>query len=193
MKKKITTVLLCLGVALVLGAVGLFIYTQVATDKAMENAADLVDRMYSLMPPVKNGAPDDRYDTTMPMLDIDGTDFVGIIEVPLYERTLPICGKWNSSQVADYPCRYMGSMYDGSLIVGGSDNEGQFDFATQISVYDNVFVTDTTGLRYKYEVSEIKRTKDVSTENLDGMDAHLVLFARNTYSLDYTVICCKMA
>ena len=191
--KKITIILSCIGVLLILAAGALVLSTYLGGKRAHTNAKEIVSKMYSLMPDIKNGAPDDRSNVTMPMLEIGGENFVGIIEVPDFEKTLPIYGKWEPSSVTSYPCRYMGSAYDGSLIIGGSDNEGQFDFVKTISNGNNVFVTDTTGLRYKYAVTDINRTNDVSTENLTSQKADLILFARNTYSRDYTVIYCTLA
>lgn len=191
--KKFTSILIFIGIALILVAVGLVVSSHLGSKKAQTNVKEIVSKMYSLMPDVKNSAPDNRSNTTMPMFEIDGENFVGIIEVPNFSKSLPIYGKWEASRVTDYPCKYLGSMYDGSLIVGGSDNEGQFDFVKTISNGDNVFVTDTTGLRFKYSVTDINRTKDVSTENLTSQEADLILFARNTYSLDYTVIYCSLA
>ena len=190
--KKFTLILICVGIALIMVAVGLVLFSHFGGKMAQTNAKEIVSKMYSLMPNVKNGAPDNRSNVTMPMLEIDGEDFVGIIEVPNFSKTLPIYSKWNASKVTKYPCRYMGSMYDGSLIIGGCDNDGQFDFVKEISNGDTVLVTDTTGLRFKYTVTDINRTKDVSTENLTSQEADLILFARNTYSLDYTVIYCSL-
>lgn len=136
--------------------------------------------------------PDDRIDVTMPMTEVDGLNFAGIIELPAYEALLPVYGTWDKNKVSDFPCRYMGSMYDGSLIIGGSDNVGQFDFMKVITDGDFVYVTDMTGARYAYVVTEIKKSKDASTDNLISKNADLVLFARNTYAFDYTIVRCVM-
>ncbi|MBR5272823.1 MAG: hypothetical protein IKU25_05445 [Clostridia bacterium] len=188
--KKFTVILTCIGVMLILAAVGLMLFSHLGGKNAQTNAKEIVNKMYSLMPDVKNSAPDGRSNVNMPMLEIDGTDFVGIIEAS--ENTLPIYCKWDSSEVTKYPCRYMGSMHDGSLIIGGSDNKGQFDFVKTISNGESIFITDTTGLRFRYTVTDINRTKDVSTDYLSSQEADLILFARNTYSLDYTVILCDL-
>ncbi|MBR5774277.1 MAG: hypothetical protein IKY44_05415 [Clostridia bacterium] len=192
-KSKFRIILTCVGIALIVCAVGLFAYSQIRTRIAKSRAKEIVAQLYSLMPEVTSGAPDDRSDPTMPMLQIDGQDFVGIVEIPTYSKALPIYGKWDASRVSKYPCRYLGSVYSDTLIIGGSDNDGQLDFVKEISNGDNIHITDTTGIRYKYVVFDINRTKDVSTQYLTKTDARLVLFARNTYSLDYTVIYCSLA
>ena len=88
--------------------------------------------------------------------------------------------------------RFSGSMYSGSLIIGGSDNPGQLDFMKLITGGDTVYLTDMTGGRYSYTVTEILKTTDVSHDNLAAGDAALVLFVRNTYGFDYTVVRCAL-
>ena len=190
-KSKLRTALTCVGIVLILSAVGLLVFSKISISRAHDNAQKIVSEMYSLMPEVTDGAPDERANPSMPMLQLDGKNFVGIIEVPQFGTRLPIYGKWERSQVTKYPCRYTGSVYSDVLVIGGSDNEGQLDFVKEISNDDSVYITDTTGIRYKYTVYDINRTKDVSAEYLTKSDARLVLFARNTYSFDYTVIYCK--
>lgn len=189
---KLTRILTVAGIALILASVVLIGISAITEKRAEKRAGEIVETLRSLMPEAADGVPDDRVNLTMPMLELDGENFVGIFEIPKYESALPICGVWESGKVSDYPCRYIGNMYDGSLIIGGSDNQGQFDFTKLITADDVVYITDVTGLRYSYVVTEISKTTDVSTENLVSSEADLVLFARNTYSLDYTVIRCVL-
>ena len=86
----------------------------------------------------------------------------------------------------------MGSVYDKSLILGGCDNQGQLDFMKAISISDYVYFIDTMGARYTYVVTDIEITDDVSTTNLKSKNADMVFFAGNTYSMDYTVVRCKL-
>ena len=84
-------------------------------------------------------------------------------------------------------------MHSLDLIIGGSDNEGMFDFMKLITGGDYVYVTDMSGACFSYRVSEIVQTDDPTPENLMGEDADLVLFAKNTFSFGYTVVRCKIA
>ncbi len=188
----ITAILTFLGVTLIIGSVSLMLYQFFGQKMIVQSNVEIVDTLFTLMPTVRSGVQDDRVDMNMPMLEIDGENFVGIIEIPLFNRKLPVCGSWNKHKVSEFPCRYSGSLYDGNLIIGGSDAAGQFDFAENISIGDSVFLTDMVGGQYFYRVEWIETTSDVSTENLVSDTADMILFARNTYSLDYTVIQCSM-
>ncbi len=181
---------IAIGVLLVLASVALLGFSKIHIKNAVNNANEINKVLYSLMPKVENTVPDDRSNIMMPAVEVRSESFCGILEVPKYSSKLPICEAWKKNQTVNYPCRYTGTLYDGSLIIGGSDNEGQLDFVKQIENNDYVFITDMSGDRYGYTVTEIHRTKDVSTEKLISFDADIVLFAKNKFSFDYTVICC---
>lgn len=195
MKRKqgniLTLLLIVIGVLLVSAAVVSVVVSKVSEKNARENAAEIAAELYEIMPDVKDGSFDDRVNMAMPMIELDGENFAGILEIPRYNTCLPVCCTWSKSKLASYPCRYMGSLYDGSLIIGGSGNPGQFDFMKTVSVYDTVYVTDVTGACYSYEVTDIKIVSSAVTENLTDSEAQLVLFARDAYSDNYTVLSCK--
>lgn len=188
----ITALLTFIGVTLIIGSVSLVFYQSIRQKMTARNNIEIIETLFTLMPPVHSGEQDDRVDMSMPMLEIDGENFVGMIEIPLFDRKLPVCGNWNKHKVAEFPCRYSGSLYDGSLIIGGSDAAGQFDFVKNISIGDAVLLTDMMGGQYFFRVEWVETTSDVSTEKLVSDAADMILFARNTYSLDYTVIQCSL-
>ncbi len=190
-RKKGANILLILGVALVVLSLGILIFSQVRGQKAATDARQLAAQLLQWMPPVQNAAPEDRGNNGMPSMEVQGADFCGILEVPGYNTTLPVGSVWNAGSLYRYPCRFTGSIYDGSLIIGGSDSAGQLDFMKKITGGDWVYVTDMTGNRYRCAVHDVMRTTDVSAEHLQSLDADLVLFARNTYGLDYTLVLCN--
>ena len=194
MKKKtnkLTAALMITGALLVLSSLAFVIITASLERTAQENSRIIADRMLSLMPEIRNAQTDDRIDTAMASLNIDGTDYCAILEVPRYQACMPIAAKWDKARVRMTPCRYTGSIYDGTLIIGGADVRGQLDFISDITEGDAVLLTDAEGNCYAYEVSAIELSEDASTDVLTGAECDLVLFARNTYGGGYTVVRCK--
>ncbi len=191
-KGRLTNALLIVGAALVLLSLGILIGSRIFDSIAADNARNLVIQLRQLMPPISDAAPDDRVNMAMASMEVDGENFCGILEIPAYNADLPVCSVWNTGSLSSYPCRFTGSIYDGSLIIGGSDGDGQFDFMKQITGGDLVYLTDMTGGRFRCTVTDVYRTDDVSSEHLMSLEADLVLFAKNTYSLDYTLVLCKI-
>ena len=104
--------------------------------------------------------------------------------------TLPVAGSWDAGKVNSYPCRFWGTVYDGSLIVGGADQPGQFAGFDRIFDGSAVTVTDMTGAEFSYVVDRVERSKSAQAEVLMAGEADLTLFARDAYSLEYVILRC---
>ena len=188
---KLTIALILTGVLLILSALAIAVIGISLEKTAEKNAAEIADRIGALLPESKNAEPDDRADKRMASVSIDGVDFCAIIEIPRFGTKLPVRSVWDSSSVRMYPCRYSGSVHDSTLIIGGSDARGQFDFVSEITERDILLVTDTEGKCHSYEVGRIDITQSADTPTLTEGEYSLVLFARNTYGDGYTVIRCE--
>lgn len=194
MKKHNTSsvILTIVGTVLITCSVAITLLWYTSFDKAGKKAAETVTQLQSMMPTPYHTVPDDRDNKEMPSVQIDEDDFSGIISFPSVNRSLPICSRWNRETVNTSPCRFSGSIYSKDLIIGGSDNRGQLDFINDINMGDTVTVTDMTGGTYTYRITFVERTKDATRDNLMSFDGDLVIFARNTFALDYTVVRCTL-
>lgn len=188
MRKLFSVIFLILGILLLLAAlltVGLTHYF-----KSQNNPAEILGGLKELIPEPIAAYPENKGDMQMPVIEYNNTDYIGIIEIPQYSRSLPVCSEWNKYTVNALPCRYSGSIYDSSLVIGGSDEEGQFDFSKLISVGDSIFFTDVSGARFSLKISSIEITGDIPDfSKVESFD--LAVFITNTSALDYTVIYCN--
>ena len=180
------------GLLLVLVSFGLLAVTTLQTNAAASAAAELAAELEKTMPPRSAGLMDSYTNMEMPAISLDGQDFIGTIAVPAFQTVLPIASAWDTGKVSSFPCRFWGTVYDGSLILGGADRTGQFDFLDQIQNDDSVLVTDMTGAQFSYRVSEIHRADSAQADILLDDSSDLTLFARNTRSLEYIIVRCVM-
>lgn len=190
-RNKITTAIMILGIVLImvsLAAVAVYHFSQ---KNAAEQLTSIVSEMRAMMPGETYGTPGPDIDTEMPVVEIGGNDFVGLIEITEHNKVMPVYSGWEKSRITEFPCRFTGSMYDGSLIIGAVEDPGQFDIVKTVAGGDEVTFTDVTGLKYTYIITDAYKTKDVSTENLTAAEGELVLFVRSTYGRDYMIICCN--
>ena len=190
MKSRLTKFLEIAGISLLALSLGMLLLSGVLQKQWAAEARETAELLSTYLPQIQNGLPDDRVNPTMPVLEIDGNNYAGTLEIPAYDTFLPIGGQWSRTKILRYPCIYTGSIFDDSLILGGSDAPGQLDFMKKISNGDLLWITDMTGIRMCYEVSAIERTTDVSAEHLSKKESDLILFVRNTYAFDYTVVRC---
>ena len=195
MKKR--TKLLPGRICLVLGFCLLVLATVVlaswlwGVEASQQRAVNYVHTIRTLIPQPQGAAPEERSDNTMAALSMDGTDFIGILEMPTYGSALPVCADWGES--GKYPCRLAGSIYDRTMQIGGTTQKGQYDFYREISVGDTVFFTDMEGNRFSYEVTSIRYAEHADQSALRRDEAALTLFIQNIYGFEYIVIFCNTA
>lgn len=177
-----------MGICLIAAAAILLISWQYGIRSSEQRASELVQTIRTIVPEPQNAAPEQRLDNTMPVLSIDGMNFVGILEMPKYGSCFPVCADWD--KFSRYPSRLSGSIYDRSLQIGAATHGGQYDFYREISVGDSVFFTDMEGNRFSLEITAIRHEKHADQTSLQREDAALVLFLKNIYSFEYIVIFC---
>ena len=193
MKKQIDSIVsrICIlaGGCLIITAVFLPLLWQWNVHVSAQKMEECVHRIYGVLPETQRAVLEERRDNAMPMLSLEGTDFVGILEFPRYGSVLPVCGNWG--EISKYPCRLSGSIYDRTMQVGGTSQKGQYDFYREISVGDNVYFTDMEGNRYAYTVTNIRYEKHADQTVLQREEAGLTLFIKNNYAFEYVVIFCN--
>lgn len=150
---------------------------------------DCVDTIRTLIPEPQSTVLEERKNNSMPALSIDGTDYVGILEIPRYGSALPVAADWG--RVSEHPCRLGGSVYDGTMQIGGTSQKGQYDFFREISFGDTVYFTDMEGKRYAYSVTDIRYEKHADQAALRRREGDLTLFIKNVYALEYIVVFCN--
>ena len=159
--------------------------------KAEKQAQYYVDTLRDFIPEPQNAVPEARKDNTMSALSVDGTDFVGIIELPQYASALPVCADWGN--ISEYPCRLSGSVYDGTMQIGATTQTGQYDFHRELSVGDTVIYTDAEGNRFTYAITSLHQEKHADQAALQQKNAQLTLFIKNIYSFEYLIAFCDIA
>ena len=189
-KNRLRQICVILGVVLLAAAIGALIWWNWTVGHSEIQAANYVATLRSLLPEPRDATPEPRRDNTMAVLPLDGTDFVGILEMPGYGLTLPVGADWGHTY--QYPCRFSGSIYDGSLQVGATTQKGQFDFYRELSVGDRVVYTDMEGNRYTFRITGLRQESHVDQTTLSRAEASLVLFVKNIYSFEYLIIFCNV-
>ena len=150
---------------------------------------DYVSRICPLIPEPQGAVLEARRDNTMSILSLDGVDFVGILEMPGFDSALPVCAQWGNR--LKYPCCFSGSIYDGTLQIGTTSRQGQYDFYREISIGDALYFTDMEGNCYGFTVSDLRYEKKADQETLNRKEADLTLFIKNVYGFDYLIVYCN--
>ena len=190
-KRLIRRICLIVGVCLLVAGAAVLVWWQWGISSAEENVKSRVETIRSLIPEPQGAVLEERRDNSMAALSLDGTDFVGIIEIPRYESVLPVGSEWG--EVSEYPCRFSGSIYDRTMQIGATSQSGQYDFYRELSAGDEVYFTDMEGNRFSYTITNMRYEEHADAAALSRDDAALTLFIKNMYGFEYLIVFCDTA
>ena len=191
--KNRASVLVAVGTALILISMGTALTVNLFAAWEGENAAEVAAQIRQILPSGNAGVEGAYTDPKMPVLQFEGTDYVCLLEIPALDRCLPVRNDWNGENLSGGPCRFWGSAYDGTLILGGSSQTGQFDFCSQLDIDDRITVTDMEGTVFSYRVERIDRAKTAAYERLSDPSYSLILFVEEAFSTGYIIVRCNPA
>ena len=115
-------------------------------------------------------------DMEMPTKQIDGKSYIGMLEIPMLELSLPIAETWSYPQLRETPCRYDGSAYKGNLIISAHNYESHFGKLKTLQEGESVVFTDVDGNVFRYKVSSRETIMPKDIEGMLSGDWDLTMF-----------------
>ncbi len=112
----------------------------------------------------------------MPTTEIDGVAYIGVLEIPSLDLSLPIISQWSNSNLKLAPCRYKGSAYLDNLIIAGHNYKRHFTALKKLEIGAELFFTDESGNRFSYRVSNFEELPGTAIEQMEGGDWDMTLF-----------------
>ena len=164
-----------LGLVLVALAGSLFAYNCVADKRAGEAAQRTVENVRKSIEATEFITDSDGEKKIV----IDGNKYIGTVSFPSLGIELPVLSDWSKQNLKISPCRYSGSILEGSLIICGHNYQNHFGKLKYAKNGDIVVITDATGTDYRYRVSSVSL---VSGDDVDEM--------KNNDGWDMTVFTC---
>lgn len=186
----IRKICIAVGVCLLAGAVVILALWRWNISSSEKRGRSYVDTLWELIPEPQDAVPEARRDNTMAVVSVDGTDFVGILELPRYGSVLPVCADWGKA--SQYPCRFSGSIYDGTMQIGATTQKGQYDFYRELSLGDALCYTDVEGNRYTFTITGLRYETHIDQAALQEKEAGLTLFIQKIYSFEYLIVSCDI-
>ncbi|MBQ2881351.1 MAG: sortase [Clostridia bacterium] len=190
MKKHKFPIILILGIVFISISFILMVFMLVREYMGSANSKTIITEMEKLLPIRTQGLPEIYSNNNMPTLEINGIDYVAMIEIPSFDIILPITDKWDANNLPDSPSRFEGSVYNHTMVIGGADNSHQFGFCDKIETDSVITVTDMTGAQFTYAVTLVQRADDAEYTWLTDTNYDLTLFCRDTYTMEYIAVRC---
>lgn len=112
----------------------------------------------------------------MPTKAVEGIDYIGVLEIPVLELSLPVISTWGDSALRLAPCRYKGSAYLDDLIIAGHNYAGHFGRLYELQIGDELQFTDAAGNCFYYSVSGLEELPGTAVAEMEAGDWDLSLF-----------------
>ena len=115
-------------------------------------------------------------DMEMPVENIDGIDYIGVLRIPTLELELPIISEWSYQKLKIAPCRYSGSAYQDDLIIAAHNYNSHFGNLKNLREGDTATFTDMDGNVFTYEMVELEILQPTDIEGMESGEWDLTLF-----------------
>ena len=112
----------------------------------------------------------------MPVIEIDGYDYIGVLQIPSLDLTLPVISDWSYPALQIAPCRYEGSAYDGGMVIAGHNFDSHFGKLSQLEPGDEIRFVDLSGNTFTYAVAETEVLEATAIEEMVTGGWDLTLF-----------------
>lgn len=112
----------------------------------------------------------------MPEREIDGQTYIGVLDIPALELSLPIISEWSYASLQIAPCRYSGSVYLENLVIAGHNYRSHFASLLQLQPGDAVTFTDMDGTVFRYKVDSLETLSPYAISDMTDSGWPLTLF-----------------
>lgn len=184
MNKRIGIICILLGVVLGIAALVLLQSNQQEDAAAGAAAASVVQQLPTAAPAATAAPetdPDAAGDDTMPVETVDGYDYIGVLDIPALNLTLPIMSEWDYDRLKIAPCRQFGSVATNDLVIAGHNYKTHFGYLDHLQVGDAVNFTDVDGNKTVYRVALTSVLQPDAVDAVQNSGYPLVLYSC-TYS-----------
>lgn len=169
-----------LGVLMLAGAIGLLLYNEneqqqaaAASAQAIPKVVQAIQHRAETQPPTQPAAPEQRI---MPVVEIDGYDYIGFLGLPAIGLELPVMGDWTYPQLQIAPCRYTGSTYTDDIVIMAHNYEKHFGKISKLVYGDTITFTDMDANTTAYKVVAKDILDPTAVEEMIAGDYDLTLF-----------------
>ena len=205
MRKK-SAICTAIGCLLLAAALGITIYNILDNRRAGMAVKATAEQLEEIIP---RNTPDDAEQTMpvaeedipdyvlnpemdMPVVEIDGYDYIGTLELPTLGLTLPVMSDWDYPRLKIAPCRYAGSAYQGDLVIAAHNYTNHFGTLKNLKIGDRITFTDSDGNIFSYSVAEIETLDPYAVEDMRSGDWALTLFTCTVGGQSRVTVRCEL-
>ena len=179
MPKKAGIIFVTIGVVLIFSALLLFLYNGFEDRRAGQQAESLMDDIHSAMTEETNPTTQpteieieitesqETIPAEMPVVMIDGYEYIGYLSIPDLELELPVMAEWDYSRLKIAPCRHFGSTRTDDLVIAAHNYKSHFGSLSKLNSGAEVIFTDMDGIENRYVL--VKAPETLAPDAVDAV------------------------
>ena len=136
---------------------------------------------------------DDEPYTTGPVTMVGDYEYIGVLDLPALNLSLPLMSDWDYERLKMAPCRQFGSAATDDLVIAGHNYINHFGSFGMLKAGDSVTFTGTDGAVNTYVVSETATISPTETEKVTESGYPRVLYTCTYGRQSRIVIYCSRA
>ncbi len=187
MKRALGNICIIIGVIFLLGAAGLLVHNMNEDASAADAAHNVMtvlaeeiekrEHESADLPKTESEVIERRKEEQEEQsLTIDGNVYMGYLDIPSLNITLPIMNNWSYDGLRIAPCRYSGTLRDGNLVICAHNYTSHFGRLDELKTGDEIFIIDINGKAEKYTVADSQELEPARIEDMTSSDFELTLF-----------------
>ena len=112
----------------------------------------------------------------MPVVMIDGYEYIGYISIPDLELELPVMAEWDYNRLKISPCRHFGSSRTDDLVIAAHNYKTHFGKLSSLEEGAEIIFTDMDGIENHYTLSRLDTLAPDAVDAVQNSGYDLVLY-----------------
>ena len=179
MPKKAGILFVSMGAVLILSALLLFFYNGLEARRAGQEAELLLEDIQAAIsegPTMETLAEDETIPDELPVVRIDGYEYIGYLSFPDWELHLPVMAKWDYERLKLAPCRHFGSSLTDDLVIAAHNYDTHFGGLSKLEKGSKIIFTDMEGNVNHYALQYVKTLDPDQVDAVQNSGYDLVLY-----------------
>lgn len=176
MPKKAGIIFVTMGVVLILSALLLFLYNEFEDRRAGQQAELLMDEIHSAEIEIDVTESQETLPAEMPVVEIDGYEYIGYLSIPDLELELPVMSEWDYNRLKVAPCRHFGSSRTDDLVIAAHNYKRHFGPLSKLDIGAEIIFTDMEGIENRYALQELSTLAPDAVDAVQNSGYDLVLY-----------------
>ena len=202
MPKRADIVIIVVGAVLILSALLLLIYNRCGDVRAGQEAESLLASVEAAISAQEKAAPNKPestealsppLDPEMPVVTLDGYEYVGYVEIPTLGLKLPVMAEWDYTRLQIAPCRQFGSSRTDNLVIAAHNYDTHFGKLKELSKGDTVIFTDMEGIVSTYCIEKLETLSPDAVDTVLNSGYDLVLYTCTKGGRTRVIVFCDRA